>query len=368
MNCNDIHYHLVDLYEGTIKIDNKADVLKHLEECEKCKKEYKDFSNISNKLKEGFPFKRKETFSPNNTYKFYHQALKDEYPKKRNMFSSNKLSTIAACVVLSVLIVALTPSYAYLKNSILNMLDFALGDDYIINKLEEGKSITVDKSYSEKNISLNVNSLIKEDSKITALFSVDYKGSEDIDDMAIYDIEINGLPVGSQQEFMSGIQFNKSNKKLIGNFSFNKTDISDSNIYFGFNEIGLYKQYQKEIKFDFCKTATNINKKIKFSNSTIKYITIDSVTLLNGEYSLDYTVEFTDRKYIKHSSKMFFINPDGSNVPIKSSTSQSRVASGNIIKITDVYSMNDLDLEKVNLFIKYDEIKSKIQGKWKLKI
>lgn len=163
MLCKEVQDKLYEYVYGEIE-EEKIEIQEHLALCNNCQKEYlelkkllvddmKELNNLAENVEmpEELPRRIKRNLNENLKYRVPRYAA-------------------AACIVLFIFYAAPVAAYYFVENTVLNKyIDFSKG---LVKEIEEGKLQLVDKNSTMKDITFQVDGIIRKPDKTTVLFTV----------------------------------------------------------------------------------------------------------------------------------------------------------------------------------------------------
>ncbi|HEY9060905.1 MAG TPA: DUF4179 domain-containing protein [Pseudobacteroides sp.] len=363
MDCAKFKQYIIDYLEGTLDSNIKNEFEEHMNQCIICKTELTSHKKVIDNVLEVAAVERKGILAPQKLDSLLSDCLKNQKAPKRVKFP--KKTILIASVIFSIILLAYTPLSATIKDSVIELYQFALGNKAITNSLETGLGQKIDKTSIYKNINFTVHSVINSENKLLTLFSVKYNSKSDLDNINIYGLKLKNQFGGKiEYEYTKSNKFDKNNNRILGNIEVNKRGFFDNTFYLSFDEVNITKSYFDEVSPLLLENYKYTNLKFPQNNQFIKNVEIKNVIKDDKNVTLEYTVEYADTKILDFGSVLFLKKNTGEFLTKK--YTQSTLLQDKIVKITDVFTIENLNIGNILLYIRLNNLVENIKGNWQI--
>lgn len=359
MKCSEVIDRLEEYISGEVDEHIKDSIELHLKRCADCTNEYNELKGLINNIRGMY----KSIKVPEEL-----EALTvNGRNKSKRLLSFKKIGIAAACFVLILSISMFTPIFAEIEKNISGIIKyFALGDKGIVNSIQNGFGQDIEKSCEDNGIKFTVHNIVADDNRTVVLFSVEYKGEEDIDYITIpaASMVMKNQFGRTVQHECTGYTFDKENKRITGKYETEPLSMADWWVSLGFDKIDITKWAFKEEEFDFKEgSAENVYRKIELDSKYVKNMVLNNVVFEDGILKLEYEIEMVEGYNAPHP-RLVFKKEDGSfAAPFSSLPYWER---GGTIRMRDEYRLENLDFDRVKFGVKYNEMETRIEGNWKV--
>lgn len=324
MRCDEIKNKRVDYMDYTLMPRERQAFSTHLEHCQKCKDDVDEFIKTIELLKNSVKHKKAGITAGNDFEDRMFQALQNEKMQTKRLLSKHKkIAGIVAMLVVLMTILSFTPTVADLYQNISDLLKYAIDDIGIINSIEKGFGQTVDQSDKQQDVTFSVDNFISDKNRSILLFDIRYNGAldEKVDDMII-----NGLKISDDTGSLMGgysmqYVYNYEIGGVSGNIEFNNR-VDSKSITVGFGSLILNKQ---GVILPAGRVVDMPEEQvIELDSPVIKSVIVHNILLNKDQMTLDYTLEYTDKKYTDVSYKLWPVTGDQKAIPLLAVSQSSR--------------------------------------------
>jgi len=260
--------------------------------------------------------------------------------------------------ILFTIVLSSTPVFAKYTTEILDWMR-NMNRTGIITSLENGFGQEINKTAENKAGVLTIHNVISDQNGTTINFSLDIDHDYPID-YAGFEQALLKIGEGKEIQMEASAEYNLESDKLVGVLHTDEEIPHNSNVTL---QLGGVKEIQlKSIALKDLAQSNTYPAKINIHQDGISQIDFISNDYQNGQYILDYLIELEEPNNIEHAYLSYTIE----NESIANSSVTSKRPQPNVIKKSDSLEIPKEAVEKLGVFLNYNDTVSYKPETWNL--